>query len=119
MSRRLRPRSVRSRRREAERTREPSRSAAHQLGADVSELELGQTDDPKKLVYGSVSKIRAQVFHLDDFKAAFESVGNGLKTMTQPEGLKGTTADTRVTAVSAHVWGHPVRALCSVWRDGF
>ncbi|WP_327135419.1 HNH/endonuclease VII fold putative polymorphic toxin [Streptomyces sp. NBC_01343] len=74
--------------------RDKSRSAANQLGADVSELELGQTDDPKKLIYGSVSKIRAQVSHLDDFKAAFESVGNGLKTMTQPEGLRGKTADT-------------------------
>ncbi|MFI6146027.1 putative T7SS-secreted protein [Streptomyces sp. NPDC051109] len=74
--------------------RDKSRSAANQLGADVSELELGQTDDPKKLIYGSVSKIRAQVSHLDDFKAAFESVGNGLKAMTQPEGLKGKTADT-------------------------
>ncbi|MEU7556274.1 putative T7SS-secreted protein [Streptomyces sp. NPDC044571] len=74
--------------------RDKSRSAANQLGADVSELELGQTEDPKKLVYGSVSKIREQVSHLNDFKAAFESVGNGLKTMTQPEGLQGKTADT-------------------------
>ncbi|MEU9181820.1 putative T7SS-secreted protein [Streptomyces sp. NPDC048550] len=74
--------------------RDKSRSAANQLGADVSELELGQTDDPKKLVYGSVSKIREQVSHLNDFKAAFESVGNGLKAMTQPDGLKGKTADT-------------------------
>ncbi|MEV6583198.1 putative T7SS-secreted protein [Streptomyces sp. NPDC051582] len=74
--------------------RDTSRSAANQLGADVSELELGQTDDPKKLVYGSVSKIRAQVSHLNDFKTAFESVGNGLKTMTQPEGLRGETANT-------------------------
>ncbi|MFI8266251.1 putative T7SS-secreted protein [Streptomyces sp. NPDC085665] len=74
--------------------RDKSRSAANQLGADVSELELGQTDDPKKLVYGSVSKIRAQVSHLNDFKTAFESVGNGLKTMTQPEGLRGETANT-------------------------
>ncbi|MFF3653292.1 putative T7SS-secreted protein [Streptomyces sp. NPDC002181] len=74
--------------------RDKSRSAANQLGADVSELELGQSDDPKKLVYGSVSKIRAQVSHLNDFKTAFESVGNGLKAMTQPEGLKGETANT-------------------------
>ncbi|MFE6848314.1 putative T7SS-secreted protein [Streptomyces sp. NPDC057686] len=74
--------------------RDKSRSAANQLGADVSELELGQTDDPKKLVYGSVSKIREQVSHLNDFKTAFESVGNGLKAMTQPEGLKGKTAET-------------------------
>ncbi|MCX5374987.1 putative T7SS-secreted protein [Streptomyces sp. NBC_00091] len=72
--------------------RDKSRSAANQLGADVSELELGQTDDPKKLVYGSVSKIHAQVGHLNDFKTAFESVGNGLKNLTEPDGLKGQAA---------------------------
>ncbi|MFG2293302.1 putative T7SS-secreted protein [Streptomyces sp. NPDC048603] len=47
--------------------RDKSRSAANRLGADVSELELGETEDPKKLVYGSVSKIRAQAAHLKDF----------------------------------------------------
>ncbi|MEU4359924.1 putative T7SS-secreted protein [Streptomyces virginiae] len=72
--------------------RDKSRSAANQLGADVAELELGQTEDPKRLVYGSAAKIREQVAHLTDFKAAFESVGNGLKNLTEPDGLKGTAA---------------------------
>ncbi|MFJ7208488.1 putative T7SS-secreted protein [Streptomyces sp. NPDC098789] len=72
--------------------RDKSRSAANQLGADVAELELGQTDDPHKLVYGSVSKIRAQAAHLQDFKAAFDKVGSGLKGM-DADGLKGKTAD--------------------------
>ncbi|GLX22815.1 putative T7SS-secreted protein [Streptomyces lavendulae] len=72
--------------------RDKSRSAANQLGADVAELELGQTGDPKKLVYGSVSKINAQVGHLNDFKAAFDSVGKGLKNLTEPDGLKGQAA---------------------------
>ncbi|MET9468612.1 putative T7SS-secreted protein, partial [Streptomyces sp. NPDC006544] len=48
---------------------------------------------PKKLVYGSVSKIRAQVSHLNDFKASFDKVGNGLKGMGEPDGLKGKAAD--------------------------
>lgn len=73
--------------------RDKSRSAANRLGADVAELELGQTEDPHKLVYGSVSKIRAQVSHLNDFKASFDKVGNGLKGMGEPDGLKGRTAD--------------------------
>ncbi|MCX5072926.1 DUF6531 domain-containing protein [Streptomyces sp. NBC_00513] len=73
--------------------RDKSRSAANQLGADVAELELGQTEDPSKLVYGSVSKIRAQVSHLNDFKASFDKVGNGLKGMGEPDGLKGKAAD--------------------------
>ncbi|MCX4783525.1 putative T7SS-secreted protein [Streptomyces sp. NBC_01264] len=73
--------------------RDKSRSAANQLGADVAELELGQTEDPNRLVYGSVSKMRAQVSHLNDFKASFDKVGNGLKGMGEPDGLKGRTAD--------------------------
>ncbi|MCY0946707.1 putative T7SS-secreted protein [Streptomyces antarcticus] len=73
--------------------RDKSRSAANQLGADVAELELGQTEDPKRLVYGSVSKIRAQVSHLNDFKSSFDKVGNGLKGMGEPDGLKGRAAE--------------------------
>lgn len=73
--------------------RDKSRSAANRLGADVAELELGQTEDANKLVYGSVSKIRAQVSHLNDFKASFDKVGNGLKGMGEPDGLKGKTAE--------------------------
>ncbi|GAA3097878.1 hypothetical protein GCM10020254_49070 [Streptomyces goshikiensis] len=72
--------------------RDKSRSAANQLGAEVDELELGQTEDPKKLVYGSVSKIRAQISHLNDFKTSFEQVANGLKGMGDPDGLKGKSA---------------------------
>ncbi|MFF4443260.1 putative T7SS-secreted protein [Streptomyces sp. NPDC001502] len=72
--------------------RDKSRSAANQLGADVSELELGQTEDPNRLVYGSVSKIRAQVSHLNDFKSSFTLVGNGLKGL-EGDGLKGASAD--------------------------
>ncbi|MFD9405705.1 putative T7SS-secreted protein [Streptomyces sp. NPDC059989] len=72
--------------------RDKSRSAANQLGADVAELELGQTEDPNRLVYGSVSKIRAQVSHLNDFKSSFETVGKGLKGL-EGDGLKGKSAD--------------------------
>ncbi|WP_051809317.1 putative T7SS-secreted protein [Streptomyces sp. NRRL S-378] len=71
--------------------RDKSRSAANRLGADVSELELGQTEDPNKLVYGSVSKIRAQVSHLNDFTSSFTMVGKGLKRL-QGDGLKGASA---------------------------
>ncbi|MCX5127218.1 putative T7SS-secreted protein [Streptomyces sp. NBC_00347] len=80
--------------------RDKSRSAANRLGADVAELELGQTEDPNRLVYGSVSKIRAQVSHLNDFKASFDKVGNGLKGMGEPDGLKGRTADSFREAVA-------------------
>ncbi|MFE7775781.1 putative T7SS-secreted protein [Streptomyces sp. NPDC057445] len=59
--------------------RDKSRSAANHLGADVSELELGQTEDPKKLVHGSVDKIRSTVTHLEKFQSSFDKVGEGLK----------------------------------------
>ncbi|MET9378761.1 putative T7SS-secreted protein [Streptomyces sp. NPDC002992] len=72
--------------------RDKSRSAANQLGADVAELELGQTEDPNKLVYGSASKIRAQVSHLSDFELSFTLVGNGIKAL-QGDGLKGESAN--------------------------
>ncbi|MFI8516856.1 putative T7SS-secreted protein [Streptomyces sp. NPDC085481] len=72
--------------------RDKSRSAANYLGADTAELELGQTEDPKRLVYGSASKIRAQASHLTDFARAFGKVGNGLKGM-DADGLKGEGAD--------------------------
>nr|WP_257790370.1 RHS repeat-associated core domain-containing protein [Streptomyces katrae] len=39
-----------------------------------------------------MAKIHAQVGHLNDFKTAFESVGNGLKNLTEPDGLKGQAA---------------------------
>ncbi|MEU6902762.1 putative T7SS-secreted protein [Streptomyces virginiae] len=79
--------------------RDKSRSAANQLGAEVSELELGQTEDPNKLIYGSVSKIRAQVSHLNDFKSSFTTVGNGLKGL-EGDGLKGASADALRKAIA-------------------
>ncbi|MEV8534016.1 putative T7SS-secreted protein [Streptomyces sp. NPDC051211] len=79
--------------------RDKSRSAANTLGADVAELELGQTEDPKKLVYGSVSKIRSQASHLKDFQKSFTNVGNGLKAL-QGDGLKGKSADSFREAVA-------------------
>ncbi|MFF0214425.1 putative T7SS-secreted protein [Streptomyces vinaceus] len=93
--------------------RDKSRSAANQLGADVSELELGQTDDPKKLIYGSVSKIRAQVSHLNDFKSSFEQVGNGLKGIGEPDGLKGKAAEAFRKAVAKEPprWFHASAAF--------
>ncbi|MGW2328038.1 putative T7SS-secreted protein, partial [Streptomyces sp. NPDC001700] len=65
----------------ADAVRDTSRSAANYLGADVAEMQLGETEDPKKLVYGSVNKIRSTVKHLTDFQSAFEKVGNGLKAL--------------------------------------
>src|SRR4051812_37735679 len=50
--------------------REKTDSVANRLGAEADELQLGQTDDPKKLIHGSVSKIDSTVSHLRDLQKA-------------------------------------------------
>ncbi|WP_157862237.1 putative T7SS-secreted protein, partial [Wenjunlia vitaminophila] len=72
--------------------RQTTDSAANRLGAQADELQLGQTDDPRKLVHGSVSKIRSTVSHLRDFQAAFERVGAGLLGLDSNQWV-GRTAD--------------------------
>ncbi|MGO4760556.1 putative T7SS-secreted protein, partial [Streptomyces sp. 2MCAF27] len=72
--------------------RDKSRSAANALGADVAEFQLDETEDPKKLVFGSAGKIRSTATHLRDFQKAFDQVGRGLKGV-DPSRLKGRSAD--------------------------
>ncbi|MFI8853244.1 putative T7SS-secreted protein [Streptomyces sp. NPDC053499] len=72
--------------------RDKSRSAANAMGAETAEFQLDETEDPKKLVFGSPGKIRSTAKHLKDFKTAFDNVATGLKKL--PEGtLKGKAAD--------------------------
>ncbi|MBH5336704.1 RHS repeat protein [Streptomyces pactum] len=72
--------------------RDKGKSVANHLGADVSEMGLDETDDPKKLVYGSASKLRTTVSHLRDFQTAFTNVGDGLKRLDSAH-WKGEAAD--------------------------
>ncbi|MER7517086.1 putative T7SS-secreted protein [Streptomyces sp. NPDC126499] len=53
--------------------------AASRLGAEVSEAQLGQTDDPDELIHGRPGDITAAVTNFRDFQSAFSSVGKGLK----------------------------------------
>ena len=79
--------------------REQSRSVANRLGAEVDEMDLGQTEDKTKLIYGSSSKIASTATKLRAFQKAFDSTGDGLKGM-DPSRLKGETAEALRTAVS-------------------
>ncbi|MEV6617180.1 putative T7SS-secreted protein [Streptomyces sp. NPDC051051] len=79
--------------------REQSRSVANRLGAEVDEMDLGQTEDKTKLIYGSPGKITATATKLRAFQKAFDGTGDGLKGM-DPSRLKGETAEALRTAVS-------------------
>ncbi|MFK0253166.1 putative T7SS-secreted protein [Streptomyces sp. NPDC090445] len=72
--------------------RNTANSAANRLGADVGEVDLGQSEDPKQLVHGSASSLRAAAGHLRDFSAAFTRTGEGLKKLGT-DGIKGASAD--------------------------
>ncbi|MGW2474523.1 putative T7SS-secreted protein [Streptomyces sp. NPDC001665] len=79
--------------------REQSRSVANRLGAEVDEMDLGQTEDKTKLIYGSPSKIDATVTKLRAFQSAFDGTGDGLRGLNSGE-LKGETANALRKAVS-------------------
>ncbi|WP_079193211.1 putative T7SS-secreted protein [Streptomyces sp. CB02488] len=79
--------------------REQSRSVANRMGAEVEEMDLGQTEDEKKLIYGSPSEIRSTATHLKNLQGALDNVGGGLKGLDASE-LKGKTADAFRDSVS-------------------
>ncbi len=80
--------------------REQSRSVANRMGAEVDELDLGQTEDRTKLVYGSASKIRSTAERLRAFRSSFDDVGEGLKGLDSSE-LKGEAAEALRKVVGA------------------
>ncbi|MFJ1645774.1 putative T7SS-secreted protein [Streptomyces sp. NPDC088258] len=72
--------------------RERSRSVANRMGAEVEEMDLGQTEDRTKLVYGSAATLRATATRLKDFQKALDDVGRGLKGLDS-SAVKGQAAD--------------------------
>ena len=72
--------------------RDTGDGAASALGATPGEAQLGETDDYKKLIHGSVSTLRANAGHLKDFQKAFEKVAQGLKGL-DAQHLRGKAAD--------------------------
>ncbi|MGW0667769.1 putative T7SS-secreted protein [Streptomyces sp. NPDC002746] len=79
--------------------REQSRSVANRMGAEVDEMDLGQTEDKTKLIYGSTGKLDSTVTKLRAFQTAFDSTGDGLKGLDSGQ-LKGETANALRNAVS-------------------
>ncbi|MFJ6806079.1 putative T7SS-secreted protein [Streptomyces anulatus] len=79
--------------------REKSRSVANRMGAEVDEMDLGQTKDKTKLIYGSPSEIRSSATHLRTLQGSFDKVGGGLKGVDS-SALKGQAADAFRNSVS-------------------
>ncbi|MFG2474533.1 putative T7SS-secreted protein [Streptomyces fagopyri] len=79
--------------------REQSRSVADRMGAEVDEMDLGQTEDKTKLVYGSPGKISATAEKLRAFETSFNGTGDGLRGLDSSR-LKGETAEALRTAVA-------------------
>ncbi|CAM5721223.1 hypothetical protein SBADM41S_06193 [Streptomyces badius] len=79
--------------------REKSRSVANRMGAEVDEMDLGQTEDKTKLIYGSPSTIRASATHLRKLQGSFDQVGGGLKGVDS-SAIKGQAADAFRDSVS-------------------
>jgi RHS repeat-associated protein len=63
----------------ADAVRDGTEALANQLGVQVDERKLGQTDDPKELVHGSPDKLEERSRNLKRFAAAFEKVGQGMR----------------------------------------
>ncbi|AWI31456.1 putative T7SS-secreted protein [Streptomyces tirandamycinicus] len=78
--------------------REQSRSVADRMGAEVDEMDLGQTEDKTRLIYGSPDKLRATAQKLRGFQKAFDDAGSGLKWLDSSR-LKGEAAEALRKAV--------------------
>ncbi|WP_428952865.1 putative T7SS-secreted protein [Streptomyces sp. cg35] len=79
--------------------REQSRSVANRMGAEVDEMDLGQTEDKTKLIYGSPDTLLDRARQLRGFQKAFDTTGDGIKGLSSDE-LKGEAAEALRTAVS-------------------
>ncbi|MBZ4014292.1 putative T7SS-secreted protein, partial [Streptomyces purpurogeneiscleroticus] len=86
-------------------------SVANHLGAEVQEWELGETEDPKKLVHGSADKIRATAKNLSDFQKAFDKVASGMRQLDSGE-WRGESADAFRKKFAMHPakWAHAADA---------
>jgi RHS repeat-associated protein len=81
--------------------------AGYDLGADVPELQLGETSDPAELVHGDPGAIRSSASKLRTFSGAFGETASGLKGLDTGH-WTGAAAD----AFRAKFAPHPAK-----WQD--
>ncbi|MGW4683934.1 putative T7SS-secreted protein [Streptomyces sp. NPDC004244] len=84
---------------------------ASDLGASISEQQLGQTEQADELVHGKPSAIREAAKHLSDFQGGFDRVGQGMKALDSSH-WKGQAADTFREKFAMHPaeWMHAADA---------
>ncbi|MFJ9006520.1 putative T7SS-secreted protein [Streptomyces canus] len=76
----------------AEKVRDVGESVNNRLGGTVAERALGESEDPRELVHGSEPALRERAGHLRKFAAAFENVGQGMRSL-DPGEWRGQAAD--------------------------
>ncbi|AYC38990.1 putative T7SS-secreted protein [Streptomyces griseorubiginosus] len=76
----------------AEKVRDFGESVNNRLGGTVAEHALGETEDPRELIHGSAGALRERAGHLRKFAAAFENVGQGMRSL-DPGEWRGRAAD--------------------------
>ncbi|MFJ9003365.1 putative T7SS-secreted protein [Streptomyces canus] len=76
----------------AESVRDFGESVNNRLGGTVAERALGESEDPRELVHGSEPALRERAGHLRKFAAAFENVGQGMRSL-DPGEWRGQAAD--------------------------
>ncbi|WP_020141227.1 putative T7SS-secreted protein [Streptomyces sp. 351MFTsu5.1] len=76
----------------AEKVRDVGESVNNRLGGTVAERALGETEDPRELIHGSVGALRERAGHLRKFATAFENVGQGMRSL-DPGEWRGKAAD--------------------------
>jgi hypothetical protein len=81
--------------------------AGYGLGADVAELQLGETTDPAELVHGDPAAIRSSASKLRTFSGAFGETAGGLRGLDTAH-WTGAAAD----AFRARFAPHPAQ-----WQD--
>jgi len=66
----------------ADRVNRVTDQIADHLGADVEEMELGETDDPRQLVHGDVGRIDESVDHLATLAAGLTEAASALRRIS-------------------------------------
>lgn len=88
------------------------------LGAHVDERQLDETEDPKELIHGDVSKINETVSHLKDFASAFDRVADGMRKLGSGQHWSGKAADAFREAFDMHPkqWMHAADACNDAYK---